>query len=194
MDAAGICRTDTPRQFQRLICRLLKPILLKRLFKAWFAVLGLAVVYVLVDFAIDIRPPAVQSSYHFNLEPLTPDEPVFLRQDNLVVVVIARSVATIAGLRQANVSLQDPGSRLSHQPAFATNELRSRHAGYFVGYAIGTHLGCVVEADERGLREICSNASYDYAGRALQSENKFQNLAIPNYNFSNDFSALTIRP
>ena len=176
------------------MCRLLKPILLKRLFKAWFAVLGLAVLYVLVDFAIDIRPPGVQSSYHFKLESLAPDVPVFLRQDNLVVVVIARSAATIAGLRQASANLQDPGSSRSHQPAFATNELRSRHAGYFVAYAIGTHLGCVLEAFERGLRETCSNAGYDYAGRALQGENKFQNLAIPNYNFSNDFSTLTIRP
>lgn len=172
----------------------MKPILLKGLFKAWFALLALAVLYVLVDFAIDIRPPAVQSSYHFSLGPLTPDEPVFLRQDNLVVVIIARSAATIAGLRRESANLQDAGSRLSHQPAFATNELRSRQAGYFVAYAIGTHLGCVLEAFERGLRETCSNAAYDYAGRALQGENKFQNLVIPNYNFSNDFSTLTIRP
>jgi hypothetical protein len=172
----------------------LKPIPLKGLFKAWFAVLGLAILYVLIDFAIDIRPPAVQSSYHFKISTLTPDVPVFLRQDNLVVVVIARSTASIARLRQAAANLQDPESRLSHQPEFATNTLRSRHAGYFVGYAIGTHLGCVLQAFEHGLRESCSNARYDYAGRALPGENKFQNLAIPNYNFSNDFSTLTIRP
>ena len=176
------------------MCRLLKPKLLKGLFKALSAVLGLAILYVLIDFAIDIRPPGVQSSYHFKIKTLTPDVPTFLRQDNLVIVVIARSAASIAGLQQAVANLQDPESRLSHQPAFATNALRSRHAEYFVGYAIGTHLGCVIEASERGLREICSNAGYDYAGRALQGENKFQNLAIPNYNFSNDFNILTIRP
>jgi Rieske Fe-S protein len=176
------------------VLRLLKRKLLKGLFKALSAVLGVAVVYVLVDFAIDIRPPAVQSSYHVNLKSLTPDVPAFLRQDNLVIVVIARSAASIAGLKQADANLQDPESRLSHQPAFATNALRSRQAEYFVSYAIGTHLGCVIEAFERGLREICSNARYDYAGRALQGENKFQNLAIPNYNFSNDFNTLTIKP
>jgi len=176
------------------VLRLLKRKLLKGLFKAFSAVLGVAVVYVLVDFAIDIRPPAVQSSYHFKIKSLTPDVPAFLRQDNLVIVVIARSAESIAGLKQADAKLQDPESRLSHQPAFATNTLRSRQAEYFVGYAIGTHLGCVIEAFERGLREICSNARYDYAGRALQGENKFQNLAIPNYNFSNDFNTLTIKP
>jgi len=176
------------------VLKLLKRELLKGLFKALSAVLGVAVLYVLVDFAIDIRPPAVHSSYHFKIKSLTPDVPVFLRQDNLVIVVIARSAASIAGLKQADANLQDPESRLSHQPAFATNALRSRQAEYFVSYALGTHLGCVIEAFERGLREICSNARYDYAGRALQGENKFQNLAIPNYNFSNDFNTLTIRP
>ena len=109
-------------------------------------------------------------------------------------VVIAHSAAGIARLQQAVANLQDPESQRSNQPAFATNALRSRHAEYFVSYAIVTHLGCVLEAFERGLREICSNARYDYAGRALQGENKFQNLAIPNYNFSNDFNSLTIRP
>jgi len=176
------------------VFRLLKRELLKGLFKGSSVVLGLAILYVLADFAIDIRPPGGQSSYHFKIRTLTPDVPVFLRQDNLVIVVIARSAASIAGLRQIVENSQDPESRLSHQPAFAANALRSRHAGYFVAYAIGTHLGCVLEAFERGLREICSDARYDYAGRALQGENKFQNLAIPNYNFSNDFSTLTIRP
>ena len=176
------------------MCRLLKRELLKGLFKVWSAVLGVAVLYVLVDFAIDIRPPRVQSSYQFKIKTLTPDVPVFLRQDNLVVVVIARSAASITGLQRSAANLQDPASRRSHQPAFATNALRSRQAEYFVSYAIGTHLGCIIEAFERGLREICSNARYDYAGRALQGENKFQNLAIPNYNFSNDFNILTIRP
>jgi hypothetical protein len=172
----------------------LKLKLLKGLCKTLSAILGMAVLYVLVDFAIDIRPPRVQSSYHFKIRTLTPDVPTFLRQDNLVIVVIARSAASIAGLKQVVVNLQDPESRRSNQPAFATNTLRSRHAEYFVGYAIGTHLGCVLEAFERGLREICSNAGYDYAGRALQGENKFRNLAIPDYNFSNDFNTLTIRP
>jgi len=174
--------------------RLLKREQLKTLFKGLSAVLGLAILYVLVDFAIDIRPPRVQDSYHFKINSLTPDVPLFLRQDNLVIVVIARSAASVAGLQRSAANLQDPASRLSHQPAFATNALRSRQAEYFVSYAIGTHLGCVLEAFERSLGEICSNARYDFAGRALQGENKFQNLAVPNYNFSNDFSTLTIRP
>ncbi len=167
---------------------------LKGLFKAFAAVLAMAILYVLGDFVFDIRPPGVQSSYRFKIENLVQDVPLFLRQDNLVILVIARSTASIAELQQGVAGLQDAESQDSHQPEFATNTLRSRHPGYFVSFAMGTDLGCVVEAFERGLREICSQAAYDYAGRALKGENKFQNLAIPDYNFSNDFNTLTIRP
>ncbi len=111
-----------------------------------------------------------------------------------MIVVIARSAASVADLQQAVTNLQDPESRFAHQPAFAVNALRSRHPGFFVAYATGTHLGCLLEAFGHGLREICSDARYDYAGRALQANSEFQNLAIPNYNFSRDFSTLTIKP
>ncbi len=173
---------------------MLKTNLLAALFKIFAAALGLAVFYVLVDFAFDIRPSRVQSSYRFEIKNLVADKPLFLYQDNLVILVIARSAASIAELQLAVSSLQDPESQHSHQPGFATNTLRSRQPGYFVSYALGTDLGCVIEAVERGLREICSKARYDYAGRALKGENKFQNLAIPDYNFSNDFNTLTITP
>jgi ubiquinol-cytochrome c reductase iron-sulfur subunit len=172
----------------------LKTNLLKGLFKVFAAVLGLAVLYVLVDFAFDIRPSRVQSSYRFEIRNLEADKPLFLRQDNLVILVIARSAAGIAELQLAVSGLQDPESEDSHQPGFATNALRSRQPEYFVSYAMGTDMGCVIEVYERGLREICSQARYDYAGRGLKGENKFQNLAIPDYNFTNNFNTLTIRP
>ena len=164
------------------------------LFKVFAAVLGIAIIYVLLDFMIDIRPSRVQSSYQFKIKNLVADTPQILRQDNLVILVIARSAASIAELQQASADLQDAESQDSNQPEFATNPLRSKHPQYFVSFAMGTNLGCVLELFERGLREICSQAGYDYAGRALIGEIKFQNLAIPDYNFSNDFNMLTIPP
>ena len=161
--------------------------------KACTAVLALAILYVLGDFVFDARPPGVQSSYQFKIKNLVMDTPLFLRQDNLVILVIARSATSIAELQQAVAGLQDAESQDSNQPAFATNSLRSRHPEYFVSFAMGTNLGCLLEAFERGLREICSQARYDYAGRALKGKNKFRNLTIPNYNFSNNFNILTIK-
>ena len=156
--------------------------------------MGLAVLYVLFDFMIDIRPREIQSSYQFTIRNLENDTPQFLRQDNLVILVIARSPASIDNLKNETSNLQDAESRDSNQPDFAANLLRSRHTEYFVSYGIGTDLGCALEAVDRELRETCSQARYDHAGRALKGENKFRNLTVPDYNFSNNFNTLTIRP
>ncbi len=167
---------------------------LNRLLKYLGLVIVAAILYVLLDFAIDVRPPVVQSSYRFNIAELSPDQARILRQDNLSVLVIKRSAESIAELEQHLDRLQDPESRRSNQPEFATNLLRSRHPEYFVSYAIGTDLGCNLEVIDSGLKEICSKARYDFAGRALLGDNKFQNLAIPDYTFTNNFKTLTIRP
>ena len=167
---------------------------LRRLFSYFALVIVAAVVYVLLDFAIDIRPPAVQSSYRFSIDTLELDQARILRQDNLSILVIRRSAATINTLEQAAESLQDGASRYSHQPDYARNPLRSRHAQYFVSYATGTDFGCGLEVLDSGLREICGSARYDFAGRALQGANKVPNLSVPDDTFTNNFSSLTINP
>lgn len=158
------------------------------------ALFGIAVIYILLDFAIDIRPPAVQDSYRFNLRDLAFDRARVLRQDNLLILVIKRSDETLTRLQHSTSNLQDPESRHSSQPEYARNALRSRYPGYFVSYAIGTDLGCPLAEIEQGVIETCGKASYDFAGRARRGDREFQNLAIPDYNFANDFSTLTIRP
>jgi len=155
---------------------------------------GLALLYVMLDFMIDVRPAQIHDSYQFKLDGLPVDAAIILRQDNLSIVIIRRSPEVIKLLRESGGNLQDPHSGSSSQPDNAENSLRSIHPGYYVGYAIGTDLGCGLEAIENGLREICSQARYDFAGRALQGATRFENLAIPDYNFSNNFNTLTIRP
>ena len=156
--------------------------------------LGAACLYILFDFAIDLRPSQIQTSYQFRLEKLVDDQPVILRQDNLAVVVIKRSPVLNAALRQAGHVLQDPESEASSQPGYANNTLRSRIPDYFVSYAIGTDLGCTVKVIDAGFQETCGVARYDFAGRAIVGQNSFQNLAIPDYTFTNNFNTLTIRP
>lgn len=168
--------------------------LLVRLIRYCAAFFVIAIVYTLFDFAIDIRPPGIQDSYQFNLRDLAGDQVRILRRDNLAILIIKRSDETINQLRHYPNNLQDLGSAHSSQPEFARNPLRSSHPGYFVSYAIGTDLGCPLAAVGRELGEVCGKARYDFAGRALKGEKEFQNLAIPDYNFTNDFSTLTIRP
>jgi len=154
-----------------------------------------AIVYVSLDFLIDFRPAEVHSSYRFTLNKIPFDQPQWLQQDNLTVLLIRRSEATIKRLQKSTQNLQDQDSKKSKQPDYAQNSLRSRHPTYFVSYANGTDLGCLLEVKSIYLlAEICGEAKYDFAGRAMISNNRFQNLAIPDYNFNDDFTILTIKP
>jgi hypothetical protein len=167
---------------------------LTRLLKTFSVILIAAVLFVLLDFAIDLRPSTIQSSYRFNVGELSADEVKVLRQDNLSILVVRRSAQTIAQLQKTTDQLQDAESGNSRQPEYARNVLRSRHPQYFVSYALGTDLGCTLTILQDGLQEICGKARYDLAGRALKGENEFSNLSIPDYNFTNNFSTLTINP
>ena len=155
----------------------------------------LAVLFVLMDYLVDFRPSKIQPSYRFALPDLPFDQPVWLKQDNLSVVLIKRSTDLLETLKQASTNLQDPDSKSSRQPDYAINQLRSRHETYFVGYGRGTDLECPLQASSGfTLRETCGSARYDFAGRALTGKKHYQNLTIPDYTFNDDFTVLTIKP
>jgi hypothetical protein len=169
--------------------------LLLRLTKYLFGIIALVSLLVLVDYSIDLRPRNVQQNYYFSLKTndITYDSPTWLRQDNLQILLIKRSKDLLNHLSQAREALQDPDSNASRQPAYAKNSLRSKDELYFVSYAIGTDLACPLTLEEnQTLKETCSLARYDFAGRAFSGNNQFHNLTIPEYNFNDDFSRLTI--
>jgi len=169
--------------------------LLVRATKWLMALLAGAVLFVVLDYMIDLRPSTIESSYRFALREIPVDQPVWLVQDNLTILLIRRSDRLLRNLTQQTDDLQDPDSASSRQPDFARNRLRSRNVNYFVAYGIGTDFGCPLVLDqEYSLRESCGKARYDFAGRAIKGKNQFQNLAIPDYNFNHDFSVLTITP
>lgn len=166
---------------------------LVRLFRGASALLGLMVAYVALDYIIDFRPDSIHSSYRFTLPELVPDQPVFMQQDNLYLVVIRRSPSLIRKLQTAP-DLPDAASDDSSQPEYARNRLRSREAEYFASYALGTDLGCQLVAEGEILREICGDARYDFAGRALGADADFRNLAIPRYEFGSAYRSIIVRP
>jgi len=168
---------------------------LLRATKFLLALLALALLFVLVDFTVDLRPPEIHASYRFPLSQVPLDQPIWLRQDNLTVLLIRRSKQVIVDLKKFRKDLQDPGSDSSRQPGYARNSLRSSDEQYFVAYGLGTDLGCPLKADiEYMLRESCGTARYDYAGRAINGKIRFLNLRIPDYTFNHDFSVLTVSP
>ena len=127
---------------------------LQALLKYFWLLGGFAVLYVLLDFMIDVRPSTIQTSYRFNVGELDADEVKVLRQDNLSILVIRRSAQSIAQLQATTDQLQDPESDDSRQPEYARNVLRSRHPQYFVSYALGTDLGCTLKVLQDSLQEI----------------------------------------
>ena len=168
---------------------------LLRATKYLLALLILALLFVLADFTFDTRPPDIHSSYRFTLTQSSLDQPVWLRQDNLTILLIRRSKQVIEDLRKNRKNLQDPNSDSSRQPDYAKNSLRSSNQQYFVAYGLGTDLGCPLEAGkEYTLKESCGAANYDYAGRAISGKTRFLNLRIPDYTFNHDFSILTVNP
>ena len=168
--------------------------LLLRATRVFLAVLLIVVGLVFLDFSFDLRPAEIQTSYRFSIGSIPEDQPQWLKQDNLSILVIKRSNAMIDRLTRSQ-GLQDPDSKQSHQPESAHNLLRSQYARFFVSYAIGTDFGCALEETKSGqLSEVCGDARYDFSGRALAHKKQFQNLVIPDYNFSEDFTTLTIRP
>ena len=170
-------------------------LVLLRATKYLLTLLVLGLLFVLVDFAVDVRPSVVRSSYRFTLTQTSLDQPVWLRQGNLTILLIRRSTQVVEGLRKNRKNLQDPNSDSSRQPGYAKNSLRSSSHQYFVAYGLGTDFGCLLEAGVKyTLRESCGSANYDYAGRAISGKTRFLNLRIPDYTFNHDFSILTVKP
>ena len=155
-------------------------------------VLLLTIFYVFIDYTFNSGQPPVAQGYRYQLPQLQDDAPLILSQDRLAVVVIKRSAAVIEQLQQSRSGLADAASAHSRQPAFAQNPLRSRHQQYFVALATGTDYGCPLRTGEQLLHESCSDAVYDFAGRAARSARGYKNLTVPEYDFSSDFSHLTV--
>jgi Rieske Fe-S protein len=177
------------------ICAVNNRLVLLRLTKYLLGLLATALLYVLVDFMVDIRPSTIHASYRFTLSQLPLDQPVWLSQDNLTILLIHRSRAVIETIQNRKKGLQDANSSSSRQPSYTRNTLRSRDERYFVAYGLGTDLGCRLITDtDQTLRESCSMARYDFAGRAITGNSRFLNLRIPDYTFDQTFSVLTVYP
>ncbi len=157
----------------------------------WMGIFG--VLFVFADFAVDFRPRSIQDSYRFRLPELVTDQPQILQRDQLRILVIQRSEGLQQRLLQIT-ELQDAESKRSSQPEDAENPLRAKDPDFFVALALGTDFQCPLIIDAELLRESCSDATYDFAGRAQPANRRFDNLVVPDYSFSDDGSHLIVYP
>ena len=145
---------------------------LKRLIKLMLIVSILWIMFVALGF-FDSTEPDSADTIRIPLPRMQLDNPYLIRFDNRQLIVILYSEKLQASLFKG------------------TDKPRP----HLVAYAYGTNLGCPIEIIEPDtLQESCSDASYDFAGRAINNGQGFTDLRIPVYTFCSDFTCLTIKP
>ncbi|KDM92758.1 ubiquinol-cytochrome c reductase iron-sulfur subunit [Photobacterium galatheae] len=117
------------------------------------------------------------------------------------VWVVRRSQAILDELPTHDDRLRDPQAAEPQQPAYATNEYRSRKPEIFIAVGICTHLGCSptylpdtfseqVSGVPAGFFCPCHGSKFDLAGRVFQGVPAPLNLVVPPHMFLNDNTIL----
>jgi len=129
------------------------------------------------------------------IDKLDPGQMLIVTWRKQPIYVIKRTPEMVAKLAANDSQLKDPTSKDSEQPAYATNEMRSRRADIAVLIGICTHLGCLpkqfFDAGDPaigtdwpgGFRCPCHGSRFDMAGRVFDGSPASTNLRIPPYNF-----------
>jgi ubiquinol-cytochrome c reductase iron-sulfur subunit len=121
--------------------------------------------------------------------------PVWRRQP---IYVFRRPPELVAQLAAHDARLKDPKSADSDQPAYATNERRSRRDDIAVLIGTCTHLGCLPKQHFEpgdallgtdwpgGFLCPCHGSRFDLAGRVFNGSPASVNLRVPPYSFPSE--------
>jgi ubiquinol-cytochrome c reductase iron-sulfur subunit len=127
-----------------------------------------------------------------------PGEMIVVTWRRKPIYIVRRTGQMLALLGNHDGRLKDPQSRNSEQPAYASNDLRSRRADLFVTIGICTHLGCLPKARftpgeaplgadwPGGFFCPCHGSRFDLAGRVFDGSPASVNLVIPPYEFPSE--------
>jgi ubiquinol-cytochrome c reductase iron-sulfur subunit len=120
--------------------------------------------------------------------------PTWRRQ---VIYVVRRPQGLVDALKKNDSDLKDPDSKVSSQPDYAQNTMRSRTAEFLVMIGYCTHLGCLPKTFfdpgdptlgptwPGGFRCPCHGSRYDMAGRVFDGSPAPSNLTVPPYSYRN---------
>jgi len=142
---------------------------------------GLAIVWVVLQYMFigSSRSIPIVKSIKINIDEFKQHDVVMVQHQQLPFILIHRTAKQIEALKS-----QYSGN----------NALRSIKNDYFIALAIGSNYGCIVSKyKHEQLKEMCSDARYDYSGRSLS--NNYDPLIVPKmtYNQTTHFFNLTLK-
>lgn len=144
------------------------------------------------------RARAAGAPVEVDISKLVPGSMMIVEWRGKPVWILNRTPDMMAALKKAEPMLVDPASEKHQQPAYATNETRSRKPEMLVVVGICTHLGCspspafipgegTLGADwPGGFLCPCHGSTFDFAGRVFKNKPAPTNLEIPPYQYLTD--------
>lgn len=162
---------------------------------------GVAVPFV-ASFKPSARARALGAPVEVDISKVEPGAMIKVEWRGRAVMILNRTEAMLGTLGDMMPVLADPGSEVSLQPDFATNENRSLRPELLVVEGVCTHLGCapiprfeVAPADlgadwVGGFYCPCHGSKFDLSGRVFSGVPAPTNLTVPPYSFLNDGTLL----
>jgi len=159
---------------------------------------GFAAVPFLSSWKPSARAQALGAPVEADISKLQPGEMIRVGWRGQPVWILRRTEAMLKTLPEVGSFLRDPESEQPQQPAYATNESRSRKPEILVVIGICTHLGCVpaerfelAPADlgpdwQGGFYCPCHGSKFDLAGRVYKGVPAPLNLSVPRHRFLSD--------
>lgn len=144
------------------------------------------------------RAKAAGAPVEVDISKLEPGNMMIVEWRGKPVWILNRTPEMLAALKKAEPMLADPSSEKQQQPAYATNETRSRRPEMLVAVGICTHLGCspsqaftqgdpAISADwPGGFLCPCHGSTFDFAGRVFKNKPAPTNLEVPPHQYLSD--------
>jgi len=142
------------------------------------------------------RARAAGAPVEADLSKLEPGQMLTVEWRGKPVWIVRRTEETLAALSSLDANLRDPASdKVSQQPEYAHNAVRSIKPEFMIMVGICTHLGCspsyrpdIAPADlgpdwKGGFACPCHGSRFDLAGRVYQSVPAPLNLVVPPHKY-----------
>ena len=112
--------------------------------------------------------------------------------------VVRRTPEMLEGMKKIEGDLLDPHSKVTQQPDYAKNEVRSIKPEYMVMKGVCTHLGCsptlrtdhpapeIASNWQGGFFCPCHGSKFDLAGRVYKGVPAPSNIVVPPHRYESD--------